>query len=52
MVTADFVNAAVMMSVPLAAWAGLPTVPHVLLVAFVSPAVATFFDGAMPASGR
>ena len=46
MVTADFVNAAVMMSVPLAWWLGLLTVPHVLVVAFVSPAVAVFFDGA------
>lgn len=46
MVTADFVNAAVMISVPVAAWLGVLTVPHVLAVAFVSPAVATFFDGA------
>ena len=46
MVTADFANAAVVASVPLAAWLGALTVPHVLVVAFVSPAVATFFDGA------
>ncbi len=46
MVSADMLNAAVMATIPLAHWLGTLTVPHVLVVAFVSPAVATFFDGA------
>ena len=46
MVSADLVNAAVMLSVPVAHWSGVLTVAHVLLVAFVVPAIAVFFDGA------
>jgi hypothetical protein len=46
MVGADLVNAAVVATVPLAWWLGWLTVPHVLVVAFVVPAVAVFFDGA------
>jgi MFS family permease len=46
MVVADVVDAASIASVPVAYWLGVLTVPHVLLVAFVVPAVAVFFDGA------
>ncbi len=46
MVSADLANAVVMGSVPLAHWLGILTVPHVLVVAFATPAIATFFDGA------
>lgn len=46
MVVADVVDAAAIASVPMAYWLGSLTVPHVLVVAFVVPAVAVFFDGA------
>lgn len=46
MVVADVVDAAAIASVPMAYWLGVLTVPHVLVVAFVVPAVAVFFDGA------
>lgn len=46
MIGADFANTALMASVPVAHWLGVLTIPHVLLVAFFSPAVAVFFDGA------
>ncbi len=46
MVAADLADAALLASVPIAHWAGLLTIPHVLLVAFAGPAVAVFFDGA------
>jgi MFS family permease len=46
MVAADLANALVMGSVPLAHWLGVLTVPHVLAVAFLTPAIAVFFDGA------
>jgi len=46
MVVADVVDAAAIASVPAAHWLGVLTVPHVLVVAFVVPAVAVFFDGA------
>ncbi len=46
MVGADLADAALLGSVPLAYWLGVLTVPHVLVVAFVGPAVAVFFDGA------
>jgi hypothetical protein len=46
MVTADIACAAVIASVPIAHWAGVLTVPQLLVVAFLGPAIATFFDGA------
>jgi MFS family permease len=46
MVAADIVCACVIASVPIAHWAGLLTVPHLMVVAFLGPAIATFFDGA------
>ncbi len=46
MVTADAVNAAVLLSVPVAWWLGVLTVTQALLVGFVSQAVFAFFDGA------
>jgi MFS family permease len=46
MITADLLSAAVIASVPLAAWLGELTVAHVLVAAFVVQALFTFFDGA------
>jgi MFS family permease len=46
MVIADVICAGVVASVPIAYWVGLLTVPHLLVVAFLGPAIATFFDGA------
>jgi MFS family permease len=46
MVAADIVCAGVIASVPIAHWVGLLTVPHLMVVAFLGPAIATFFDGA------
>jgi MFS family permease len=46
MVLTDGLNALVLASVPLAAWAGALTVPHVLAVAFLVPALFVFFDAA------
>lgn len=46
MVWADLVNAAVMLTVPVAHLLDVLTIPHLMVVAFVSPAIATFFDGA------
>jgi hypothetical protein len=46
MVVADVVNAAVVATVPTAYWLGALSVPHVMAVAFVVPAIAVFFDGA------
>ena len=46
MITADLLSAAVVASVPLAAWLGGLTVAHVLVAAFVVQALFTFFDGA------
>lgn len=53
MVLADLANAVALISVPVASWSGLLTVPHVLLVAFLVPMFFVFFDaadfGAVPA---
>ncbi len=46
MVLADLLNVLVVGSVPLAWWLGVLTVPHVLVTAFASQALFTFFDGA------
>lgn len=46
MIAADLVNAGVIATVPVAWWLGWLTIPHVLVVAFVVPAIAVFFDGA------
>ena len=46
MVASDLVNAVLIGSVPAAAWLGVLTVPHLLVAAFASQAVFTFFDGA------
>lgn len=47
MVTADLLSAALLASIPLAHWAGVLTVPHILVVAFLGPTIGTFFDGAV-----
>lgn len=46
MVVAEFVNAFVLASVPIAWWLDLLTIPHAIAVGFVSQAVFAFFDGA------
>jgi MFS family permease len=46
MVLVDFVNAAVLVSIPVASWLGGLTVPHLLVAAFVVPALFVFFDAA------
>ena len=46
MVTADLVDALVLLSVPVAWWLGVLTPAHALIVGFVSQAVFAFFDGA------
>jgi MFS family permease len=46
MVFVDFVNAAVLASIPIASWLGGLTVPHLLVAAFVVPALFVFFDAA------
>lgn len=46
MVTADVVNTVVMASIPVAHLLGVLTAVHVLVVAFLGPAIAVFFDGA------
>jgi MFS family permease len=46
MVATDLANALVLTSIPLASWAGVLTVPHVLAVAFVVPTLFVFFDAA------
>ncbi len=52
MVVADFANAAILASIPVAAWLDSLTVPHVLVAAFASHSVFVFFDtanlGALP----
>lgn len=47
MVAADVVNCGVLATVPLAAWLGTVTVPHLLAVAFLAPTIGVFFDGAV-----
>lgn len=47
MVTADLLSAALLASIPIAHWADVLTVPHILVVAFLGPTVGTFFDGAV-----
>lgn len=47
MVVADVLAALLLASIPVAAWWGVLTVPHVLVVAFAGPAVGVFFDGAV-----
>lgn len=47
MLAADLVDAGLLASIPIAHWLGVLTVPHLLAVAFLGPAVATFFDGAV-----
>lgn len=46
MVAADLLNAFVLVSVPLAWWLGVLTIPHAIVVGFASQAVFAFFDGA------
>jgi MFS family permease len=46
MVAADLVNAAVLATIPVASWLGVLTVPHLLVAAFVVPALFVFFDAA------
>lgn len=47
MVTADLLSALLVASLPIAHWLGEVTVPHVLVVAFLGPTLAVFFDGAV-----
>lgn len=46
MVRADLLGAMLLASVPAAHWLDVLTVPHILAVAFLGPALAVFFDGA------
>lgn len=46
MVAVDAVNAVVLASIPIASWFGALTVPHLLVAAFVVPALFVFFDAA------
>ncbi len=46
MVVADCVDAVAIVSVPVAHWLGVLTVAQLMLVAFLVPGVAVFFDGA------
>jgi len=46
MVTADVLDAALLLSVPLAHWLDMLTIAHLMAVAFAVPAVSVFFDGA------
>jgi MFS family permease len=46
MVAVDGVNAAVLASIPIAFWFGALTVPHLLVAAFIVPALFVFFDAA------
>jgi hypothetical protein len=46
MVSADAVSTLLVISIPVAYWLGVLTVPQVLAVAFLGPAVGVFFDGA------
>ena len=46
MVAVDGVNALVLASIPIASWFGALTVPHLLVAAFVVPALFVFFDAA------
>nr|WP_281385898.1 MFS transporter [Nocardioides luti] len=47
MIVADVLSTLVLATIPLAAWLGTVTVPHVLAVAFVGPSIGVFFDGAV-----
>jgi MFS family permease len=47
MVTADVASTLLLATIPLAAWTGEVTVPHVLAVAFLGPTIGVFFDGAV-----
>src|SRR3954454_16203199 len=53
MVVSDLANAAVLASIPLAWWLDVLTVPHLMVAAFLVPALFVFFDaadfGAVPA---
>ncbi len=46
MVSADLLAGLVVATVPIAHWLDLLTVPHLLAVAFLGPALGVFFDGA------
>jgi len=46
MVRADLVNAVVLATIPIAHWFGVLTVPHMLVAAFLVPALFVFFDAA------
>ncbi len=46
MVSADLLAGVVVATVPVAHWLDVLTVPHLLAVAFLSPALGVFFDGA------
>ncbi len=47
MIVADLLSALLLATIPLAAWLGTVTVPHVLAVAFLGPTIGVFFDGAV-----
>lgn len=47
MIAADVLSSMLLASVPVAAAAGVLTVPHLLAVAFLGPALGVFFDGAV-----
>jgi hypothetical protein len=47
MIVADLASTLLLSTIPLAAWLGEVTVPHVLAVAFLGPGIGVFFDGAV-----
>ena len=47
MIVADLLSMILLATIPLAAWLGTVTVPHVLAVAFLGPTIGVFFDGAV-----
>lgn len=47
MVTVDLLAALLLVSVPVAHWLDVLTVPHLLAIAFLAPSLAVFFDGAV-----
>ena len=47
MIVADLLSSLLLATIPLAAWLGTVTVPHVLAVAFLGPTIGVFFDGAV-----
>lgn len=47
MIAADVLSTLLLATIPLAAWLGTVSVPHILVVAFLGPTIGVFFDGAV-----